>query len=381
MTDEFANMVRPGLTAETLLEELKKAVDSEDAKEYVGARNAALSSALAKVMDVEVPDTLVTNQAREKFAIMMTEMRDNGLPDEEIKKQIKPENFLKYKKIVKDDIVRDFKVSMATDEIARMESIEVPDYQIDEQIENIKKDARGEEIDEAMIRGKVETTILRSLVFDFLAQNAKLDVKYETETFDEELMERLAAESLERELKMAAESGGKMTTVLDQKLKEKKEKESKAATAFVDATKFLSMAGEQAQGGEALAVAAKMLAEAAREAGSTEKTQASRVLAVAAQKVEKAQKAEAAAILVAEKAEIFARELVANSLERDANSVKPVASSSPASFRVPTKPVSPAGDDELKAKYAAIEDVGERCFAVLMDLGLVQNSEEEDDDF
>jgi len=208
VTDEFANMVRPGLTAETLALELRKAVDSEDSKEYVGARNAALSAALAKVMDVEVPDTLVTNQAREKFAMMMTEMRDNGLPDEEIKKQIKPENFLKYKKIVKDDIVRDFKVSMATDEIARIEGLEVPDYQIEEQIEAIKKDAKGEEIDEAMIRGKVETTILRSIVFDFLAEHAKLEVKYATESFDEELMEKLAEESLERELKLAAETGG-----------------------------------------------------------------------------------------------------------------------------------------------------------------------------
>ena len=110
VTDEFANMVRAGLTAESLKAELQKAVDSEDAKEYAPARNAAIAQALAQVMDVEVPDTLVTNQAREKFALMMTDMRNNGVSDEEIKRQISPENFLKYKKIVRDDIVKDFKV-------------------------------------------------------------------------------------------------------------------------------------------------------------------------------------------------------------------------------------------------------------------------------
>jgi trigger factor len=210
VTDEFANKVRAGMTAETLNEELQKAVDQEDAKEYVPARNAALAKALAQVMDVEVPDTLVTNQARDKFALMMSDMRNNGVADEEIKRQISPENFLKYKKIVKDDIVADFKVSMATDEIARIEGIEVDDYQVEEQMEAIKKEAAesSEEVDEAQVRSRVEATLQRQAVMDFLAENADLDVKFDEGdgNFDESLMQQLADESLEREQKMESEA-------------------------------------------------------------------------------------------------------------------------------------------------------------------------------
>ncbi|KAI2495692.1 peptidyl-prolyl cis-trans isomerase [Fragilaria crotonensis] len=174
------------------------------------------NTALAEVMDVEVPDTLVTNQARDKFALMMTEMRDNGVSDEEIKRQINPENFGKYKDIVKDEIIRDFKISMATDEIARLEGIEVPDYQIEEQLQSIKKDvAEGEEFDETMIRGKVETTLQRQMVFDFLADQANLSVEYVTEEFDAELMQRLAQESLEREKKMLEEAGVNVESIVD----------------------------------------------------------------------------------------------------------------------------------------------------------------------
>ncbi|CAB9517986.1 Trigger factor [Seminavis robusta] len=200
LTDEFAAKVKAGLTAESLQAELRKAVDEEDAKEFRGARNAALSKALAETVEVDIPDTLVTNQAREKFALMMTEMRDNGVSDEEIKNQIKPENFLKYKDIVKGDIIRDFRVSMATDEIARIEGIEVPDYQVEEQLEAIRKDAaqEGEEIDDNSIRGKVEATLQRQAVMDFLADNADLDVQYKEEEFDAQLMEKLAEESLAR---------------------------------------------------------------------------------------------------------------------------------------------------------------------------------------
>ena len=200
ITDEFAAKVKAGLTADSLKEELRRAVDEEDAKEFEGARNAALGAALAECLDVNIPDTLVTNQARDKFAMMMTEMRDSGVSDEEIKNQIKPENFQKYKDIVKGDIIRDFRVSMATDEIARIEGIDIPDYQVEEQMESIRKDAaqEGDELDETLVRGKVETTLQRQAVMNFLAEHADLDVIYKDDEFDPALMEKLAAESLER---------------------------------------------------------------------------------------------------------------------------------------------------------------------------------------
>merc|ERR1712166_1432590 len=121
----------------------------------------------------------------------------------EIKNQINSDNFLKYKNIVKDDIIKDFKVSMATDEIARLENIEVEDYQIEEQMESIKQDAENskEDFDETQIRSRVEATLLRQAVMDFLAEKADLEVKFvdgEGE-FDESLMEKLAEESQARE--------------------------------------------------------------------------------------------------------------------------------------------------------------------------------------
>jgi trigger factor len=210
LTDEFANEVREGLTAESLKEELRKAVDSQDAQEYMGARNEALGKALSDIIDVDVPDTLVTNQAREKYALMMTDMRDNGMADEEIKKLINPENFIKYKDIQKDDIVRDFKISMAVDEIARLENIQVPAYQVEEQIQSLKDQAAKEGqstdgLDDDQMRRKVESTLERRMVYDMLAEVAELEVEYvEEEQFDEALLEKLAQESLEREQAAAA---------------------------------------------------------------------------------------------------------------------------------------------------------------------------------
>lgn len=210
LNDDFANKVRKGLTAQTLKEELQKAVDEEDAKQFVGERNAALSKSLADVVDMEVPDTLVTGQAKEKYAQMMAEFRDQGTPDEEIKKQITPENFIKYKDIYADDIKRDFVVSMAVEKIAEAEKIEVPEYQIEEQMENLKKEqekegADQEPMDDAQMRQRVMTTLQSRLVFDFLAENADLEVEFaegegEGEgDFDEDIMNKLAQDSLARD--------------------------------------------------------------------------------------------------------------------------------------------------------------------------------------
>ena len=210
ITDEFAEKVRAGLTAENLVKELQTAVDQEDAKEFTPGRNAALAKALSQVMDVDVPDTLVTNQARDKFAMMMSDMRDNGVADEEIKKQINPDNFLKYKNIVKNDIVSDFKVSMATDEIARIEGVEIEDYMVEEQMESIKQEMTDskDDFDETAIRSRVEATLQRQAVMEFLAENADLEAEFvEGEgDFDASLMEKLAEESLAREQEVEAEA-------------------------------------------------------------------------------------------------------------------------------------------------------------------------------
>eukprot|EP00518_Triparma_eleuthera_P004897 CAMPEP_0182454796 /NCGR_PEP_ID=MMETSP1319-20130603/1263_1 /TAXON_ID=172717 /ORGANISM="Bolidomonas pacifica, Strain RCC208" /LENGTH=554 /DNA_ID=CAMNT_0024652819 /DNA_START=22 /DNA_END=1686 /DNA_ORIENTATION=+ len=197
--DEFANNIRPGMNVEKLMEEIKEAVDAEDAREFVGVRNAAIDKALAEKIDMVIPETLVTIQAREKFALMLTEMRDNGSPDSEIKKLVSPENFEKYKDISRDGIVRDLKASMAVEEIARLENIRVSPQEVEEQLANLKKEA-GDEYDEGQLRPKVESTLLKNYVMELLTDRAKLDITYEEEgKFDQKLMDELMEQTIKRE--------------------------------------------------------------------------------------------------------------------------------------------------------------------------------------
>jgi len=95
---------------------------------------------------------------------------------------------------------------MATDEVARLEGIEVPAFQVEEQMENIKKEANSEDLgDDNVLQGEVESTILRRMVYEFLAEKSDLTVKYEEDmALDEKMIEELAQQSLEREEQDAA---------------------------------------------------------------------------------------------------------------------------------------------------------------------------------
>jgi len=202
LDDAFAASVRPGMTYEQLKKELENAINDEESGEFVEDRNKALGDCLAERISVGVPDTVVTQQAREKYTMTMTEMRDNGTPDEEIKKIITPENFLKFKAIYREGIEKDFKISMAVDELAQTQNV-VPDpTDVEAQMQSVKKEVEdaGETFDDAALRPRVESTIQRKMVFDLMAREANLDVEYVgEEDFDPELLTKLAQESLERE--------------------------------------------------------------------------------------------------------------------------------------------------------------------------------------
>ena len=120
----------------------------------------------------------------------MTEMRDQGMADAEIKKLITPENFLKYKKAATNMITNEFKQSFACDEIAKLENIEISSYDVQEQLEQLREQAKkeGDEFDEAAVRPKVEATLQRRLFYDLLAEKADLTPDF-SEEFDAELME------------------------------------------------------------------------------------------------------------------------------------------------------------------------------------------------
>jgi trigger factor len=78
LNDDFANSIRPGLTFEELKQEVLSALAGEGDKKKYESRDKGLEEELLKVVEVEIPETLVTERARQKFAIMMTDVSSSS---------------------------------------------------------------------------------------------------------------------------------------------------------------------------------------------------------------------------------------------------------------------------------------------------------------
>ncbi|GMI60304.1 hypothetical protein ScalyP_jg10114 [Parmales sp. scaly parma] len=213
LDDELAATVRPGaegFSIDDLKKEVRRAVDEEgpEAEVVLKARDLALEEALLQESSIVVPQSLVTSRVREKFALMLTEMRDNGSEDEVLQKLVSPENFEKYRELTKADVERELKGSIVVEEVGRLEAIVVGGVEVEDLLKRVKKDqidnsddpeGADREFDEAGVRAKIEATLMRRYVMDFLAQNAlKIVVNYESKEekgggggFDQQLMDEL----------------------------------------------------------------------------------------------------------------------------------------------------------------------------------------------
>lgn len=302
-------------------------------------------------MDVEVPDTLVTNQARDKYAQMMAEFRTQGMADDEIKKLITPENFQKYKEIQKKDIVDDFKTSMATDEIARLEGIEVPSYQIDEQLEALKKEAEGEDLgDENQLRAKIESTLMRRMVFDHIAEFAELDVTYQDDQFDEEMMEKLAQESIDREMSEDGAEG----------VEGKQESETVVAEEVEEVTDVVVDEEDTVAKAELA-----MKTEKFQRSLLSAKLQNDKITSIAAAAQAKAE--------IAKKTEKFQRSLLSSKLQNDK------IASAVATAQAEADAAQAKVDAEAEAERLANLSPEEKAFETLVSLGLVDLTPDPED--
>ncbi|CAM9699649.1 unnamed protein product [Chrysoparadoxa australica] len=177
LTDAFADKLRRGLTMKELEEEVVESISDEKAQAKGANRNNALEEALLTRATVEIPETLVVEQARTKYAQMMAEMKDQGQGDEDIKKLITKENFEKYLKIARPSVEKSLSGSLIVSAIAEKEGMKVSELEIEDQMELIRAEAKGQEFDENMARERVESAILKEMVMNWVAERSTVTYK------------------------------------------------------------------------------------------------------------------------------------------------------------------------------------------------------------
>eukprot|EP00752_Nemacystus_decipiens_P008079 g7221.t1 len=174
VNEEFAQSIRKDLTLEQLTAEVEKAVMEESGTSKRDARNKALEDALLEMCPLDIPETLIVEQAREKFAIMMVEFKNQGESNEKIKSMINKENFAKYVEVVRKNVTRGLSLGLLFTHIAEKEGLTYDQSEVNDQMDLLRAQAKGQEFDEPKARDKIEAQLERDMVLDWIYERSTI---------------------------------------------------------------------------------------------------------------------------------------------------------------------------------------------------------------
>lgn len=179
-SEEFANTVRSGMTWAELDEKLREGVQADADERLKANTHKALSKALAEAVPdtFEVPETLLDQMVKERFAMMLGDMREQGTSDDKLKELVTPENYERYKKISRPMATNAIKGDFAIRAVAQQQGLSVSRDRVDDEVMTLQKTAlqRGEKFKESEVRPKVQMTLEKTMVLDWLESHATVTI-------------------------------------------------------------------------------------------------------------------------------------------------------------------------------------------------------------
>lgn len=176
LDDDFVMKV----SEEKSVEGLRKAIRSRLGTEAQNAQenniNNAIDTKLASIVEVVLPDTLVENQVKTKFANMMASFKDKGMTDDQVKAMINKDNYELYKKRALPNVEKNLKVNFAVSRIAKDNQLVVEKSTVDNQMALVKAELKGEEVEEEKVRDQIEAQLERELVLNHIKETAKISL-------------------------------------------------------------------------------------------------------------------------------------------------------------------------------------------------------------
>ncbi|KAL1526621.1 hypothetical protein AB1Y20_015325 [Prymnesium parvum] len=209
VNDEFANKVKSGMTWAELDEKLREGVDNEVEEVKTKLVHQELQKAIVSILpdSFEVPETLLEQVAKERFAMMLSDMREQGATDDDLKDIITIENYERYKKISQAMNEAQVKGDFALKHIAQQQGLVITRNRVDEEVMALQRGAlqRGEKFKESEVRPKVEAQLEKDMVLEWLRERATIRFVEPTEGSEDDVAELLGGSPEELAARVMAE--------------------------------------------------------------------------------------------------------------------------------------------------------------------------------
>ena len=186
LDDAFASKIRAGLTLDELKAEVEHTVGAQEDDKTTEKLHDALQLALGARLSMALPEAVVVESAKQKFSVMLADMRGSGTPDDQLKQMTTPEGFKSFLKVIRPKVEGELRGRLAVESVGKVAGLKADAVAVDEQMELVKRQfeqqqAKGEHdgatFNEDKAREKVESELLRVAVLDHVATKAKVTYK------------------------------------------------------------------------------------------------------------------------------------------------------------------------------------------------------------
>lgn len=173
LDDEFAEEISEFETLAALRESLEKQYqEAADAKTEINKEKAILE-VLVKLLDVEIPESMVEDEANKMLTQKAIELSQYGI---DVKKLLTQEVIAKMREESRPEALEQLKKDLAIQEVAKRESISVEESEIEEESAKIREELEGQQIDEDRLREVVENDLVQKKTIKWLIERAKVEL-------------------------------------------------------------------------------------------------------------------------------------------------------------------------------------------------------------
>eukprot|EP00173_Palmaria_palmata_P003870 Plantae.Rhodophyta-Palmaria_palmata.ctg4292.p1 GENE.Plantae.Rhodophyta-Palmaria_palmata.ctg4292~~Plantae.Rhodophyta-Palmaria_palmata.ctg4292.p1 ORF type:complete len:401 (-),score=110.70 Plantae.Rhodophyta-Palmaria_palmata.ctg4292:304-1350(-) len=184
LDDDFAKNMTESPTLEALKDTIRERLSVESANKTKANVDRALEDALVAITNVELPETMVENRIKDKFANFLSDMKSNGMTDTQVKALVTKENYDLYKERARANVERALTANFAIQAIAEKEKgangISVSNQEVDDQLLLIRGELKNDQEysdNEESYRDKVRAQLEKDAVFAFLKESATVTLQ------------------------------------------------------------------------------------------------------------------------------------------------------------------------------------------------------------
>jgi trigger factor len=174
LDDEFAMKATESPTMDDLRKTVRARLSLESENKTQSNVYRAIEDALVKITDVTLPETMVEERVKGKFANFLTDMKTNGMTDSQVKALVTKENYELYKSRSRANVERALIANFAITAIAKELAFEASETEIEDQMIIIRAELKGEDMEEQKLRDQVQAQLERDMVMEHLKKSATI---------------------------------------------------------------------------------------------------------------------------------------------------------------------------------------------------------------